>query len=57
MTALSRIYDNKHWASDVLVGSVLGFAIGKTIYRNGFGKLKVLPFSATGLGVSLIYKL
>jgi len=57
MTALSRIYDNEHWASDVLVGSVLGFAIGKTIYRNGFGKLKVLPFSPTGLGVSLIYKL
>jgi len=57
LTALSRIYDNEHWASDVLLGSALGFAIGKTIYRNGFGKLKVVPFSPTGMGVTLIYKL
>jgi membrane-associated phospholipid phosphatase len=57
MTAISRIYDNKHWASDVLVGSALGFAIGKTVYRNGFGKVKLLPVSPTGLGVTLLYPL
>jgi len=57
MTALSRIYDNKHWASDVLFGSVLGFAIGKTVYRNGYGRLKLLPVSQTGAGVTIIYKL
>jgi len=31
--SLSRIYDNRHWASDVLVGAAFGFAIGKLIYH------------------------
>jgi hypothetical protein len=31
---ISRIYDNKHWASDVLVGAVFGWAIGKTVTKN-----------------------
>lgn len=52
--ALSRIYDNDHWASDVLVGSVIGFAIGKLVVRNE-GKLKVLPVAPTGPGISLVY--
>lgn len=43
--SLSRIYDNKHWASDVLVGAVFGYAMGKLIYNkdswlNGSGKKK-----------------
>lgn len=54
--ALSRVYDNEHWASDVLVGSVIGFAIGNLIVRNE-SKLKVLPVAPTGLGISLIYPL
>ena len=33
-TALSRIYDNEHWASDVVAGSILGFAIGKTVWNH-----------------------
>ncbi|NQV01394.1 MAG: phosphatase PAP2 family protein [Bacteroidia bacterium] len=52
--ALSRVYDNKHWASDILIGSVVGFAIGKLVVRNE-GKLKVLPASPTGPGISLVY--
>ncbi len=32
-TALSRIDNNHHWASDVFLGSVLGYAIGKTVTR------------------------
>lgn len=31
--AASRIYDNKHWASDVLVGAAFGYAMGKLIYH------------------------
>lgn len=31
---LSRIYDNKHWASDILIGAALGFGIGKLVYRS-----------------------
>lgn len=52
--ALSRVYDNEHWASDVVVGSALGFAIGQLVVRNE-SKLKVLPVSPTGPGISLIY--
>jgi len=57
LTALSRIYDNRHWASDVLIGSALGFAIGKTIINNHLKKVQLLPVSHTGLGAMVIYKL
>ena len=29
--ALSRIYQNKHWASDIFIGSVIGYFVGKKI--------------------------
>lgn len=57
LTALSRIYDNHHWASDVLVGSALGFAIGKTIVNNELKRLKFMPVSHTGVGAMVIWKL
>ncbi|HVA99580.1 MAG TPA: phosphatase PAP2 family protein [Bacteroidia bacterium] len=38
LTALSRINDNKHWASDVFTGAVFGWAMGKLIYRNSHSK-------------------
>jgi hypothetical protein len=31
LVAMSRIQKNKHWVSDVFVGSVLGILIGKKI--------------------------
>lgn len=34
LTGLSRIYDNKHWASDVLLGAAMGIGISKVIYIN-----------------------
>ena len=33
MTGLSRINDNKHWASDVIFGAALGYFTSKTILR------------------------
>jgi len=33
LTALSRVHDKKHWFSDVFVGSVVGYVIGRTIAR------------------------
>jgi membrane-associated phospholipid phosphatase len=39
---LSRITENKHWASDVLIGGILGHLIGRQVVNNyhRFAKLK-----------------
>lgn len=34
LTGLSRIYDNKHWISDVIPAAGLGYGIGKLIFNN-----------------------
>lgn len=33
LTALSRIHDDRHWASDVVTGAALGIANGRLIYK------------------------
>lgn len=33
LTALSRINDNEHWASDVFVGAAIGYYTAKTVIR------------------------
>lgn len=58
LSAISRINDNKHWASDVFAGAVFGYAIGKLIYNRNKTRTKIFP--VTGLsnhGISLIYSL
>ena len=40
ITGLSRIYDNKHWLSDVVIGSAMGHFITKTVYRIEEAKAK-----------------
>lgn len=54
-TALYRLAVNDHWASDVLVGSALGFAIGSMVYFNANKKLQIIPVAPTGMGATLIY--
>jgi membrane-associated phospholipid phosphatase len=54
-TALYRLAVNDHWASDVLFGSALGFAIGSLVYFNANKKLQIIPVSSTGIGATLIY--
>jgi membrane-associated phospholipid phosphatase len=54
-TALYRLAVNDHWASDVLFGSALGFAIGSMVYFNANKKLQIIPVSSTGMGATLIY--
>ena len=29
--AISRVYDDEHWTSDVIIGATLGYAIGKSV--------------------------
>ncbi len=53
---LSRIYDNKHWASDVFIGAALGFAVGKTVFHIMEGNSK-LSMGLTDTGVALVYHL
>ncbi|MCK9220635.1 MAG: phosphatase PAP2 family protein [Bacteroidales bacterium] len=56
-TALYRLAVNDHWASDVLFGSAMGFAVGSMVYFNTNKKLQIVPVSSTGIGVTLIYRL
>lgn len=56
LTALSRIYDDEHWMSDVVMGSAIGLAIGQTVFRNSV-KFRLLPISPQGTGLTLVYRL
>ena len=55
-TALYRLAVNDHWASDVLFGSALGFAVGSLVYFNANKKIQILPVSSTGFGATMIYR-
>ena len=33
LSALSRIHDNAHWASDVFLGSAVGYFFGKALVK------------------------
>lgn len=57
ITALYRLAVNDHWASDVLFGSTLGFAVGSTVFFNANKKLQIIPVSSSGMGATLIYHL
>ena len=49
-TAVSRLYDNKHWASDVVIGSALGFVTGRFMWkqsRKGNNRFVILPSAGT----------
>lgn len=61
ITALDRVAHNAHWASDVFVGSAIGFFTGKAVvasHRNGRdGRLSFAPMINDGdLGVIVSYK-
>lgn len=66
LTAISRVYGTKHWPSDIVAGSVLGYAIGRFIHKRASGNTNkkdnklvfspvVMPFG--GAGISLSYRL
>ena len=53
---LSRLTEDAHWFSDVFVGAVLGYVIGRMVVRNRDRNLQVAPsVSAAGLGLSVRY--
>jgi membrane-associated phospholipid phosphatase len=59
-TIYSRMYDQEHWASDLLVGSAIGYFVTKALYgyyKNGRknGGLEVYPAFNTSEGRYSIY--
>jgi membrane-associated phospholipid phosphatase len=55
---LSRLTEDDHWMSDVFVGAVLGYAIGKMVVRNQNSRLQLSPALTTGgLGLALSYEI
>ncbi|MBI4384619.1 MAG: phosphatase PAP2 family protein [Nitrospinae bacterium] len=61
MTGLSRINDNKHWASDVFFGAALGYFTSKTIYKlrqnKEFGRFALYPkVTAQETGLTFAYR-
>lgn len=55
LAALSRIYDNKHWASDVILGSCIGYFSGKTLFsikkNRDFQLIPIADSESYGLGL------
>ena len=60
LTAFARVYDNKHWASDVFFGGAIGYFVGKTVVRyhtQSSSALTLLPsVSLQGVGLMAQYR-
>ncbi len=55
---LSRLTEDAHWFSDVFVGAVLGYVIGRMVVRNRSRSLLIAPsVSAGGVGLSVSYEI
>jgi len=54
---LSRIYDDKHWSSDVFFAAAFGWSIGKLIHSSNNWKVKTMPMvSSESAGLYLNYQ-
>ncbi len=61
LTSFSRIYGDKHWASDVFLGGAIGYFVGKTIVRyhtaHDATALNIMPtVSKQGFGLAAEYR-
>ena len=58
LAGLSRIYDNRHWVSDVVAGAIFGTVTGRFISRrNEDRQLSLQPTALGGVsGVSVVYR-
>lgn len=57
LTGLSRVYDNKHWLTDVVAGATIGTLVGNLVsHRSADSKLSVVPIGNSNFqGVRLSY--
>jgi membrane-associated phospholipid phosphatase len=61
LTGFARLYDNKHWASDVFFGGAIGYFVGKAVVRyhavQSDAPLIIMPtVSQQGFGVMAEYR-
>jgi membrane-associated phospholipid phosphatase len=54
IAGFSRIYDDKHWTSDVFLGAALGTAVGKAVVklnerRRAGSRVSVVPLLGEGI--------
>lgn len=58
LEGMARMYDDKHWSSDVFVGAALGYAIGTFVVYKNHCKLNTIPvISSNFTGLSFYYSL
>lgn len=58
LVGLSRLTEDAHWFSDVFLGAVIGFAVGKMVVRNQNRRLQVSPvLSPGGVGLAFSYEI
>ncbi|MFA5328195.1 MAG: phosphatase PAP2 family protein [Prolixibacteraceae bacterium] len=57
LVGLSRIYDNKHWLSDVVAGAAVGTLVGNLVsHRSPDSRITVVPIGSSNFqGVQLTY--
>jgi len=58
LAGLSRITENEHWASDALVGAVIGYSIGRFIINKRNKRFMLSPIindQKTGLSLSFVF--
>lgn len=55
LTGLSRIHDDKHWASDVFFGAAFGWSIGKLVHNRNNWNVDIAPYrTAKTTGLSMV---
>jgi len=58
LVGLSRLTEDDHWLSDVFVGAIVGYAVGKMVVRNQNRRLQLLPaVTPGGMELSLSYEI
>ena len=55
LVGVSRMAENKHWASDVLIGAILGYSIGRFVTRKKKSRFMVTPMLGKELGLQFNY--
>jgi len=58
LAGLSRLTEDAHWLSDVFLGAVIGYAVGKMVVRNQRRRLQITPsLTPAGAGLSISYEI